>query len=617
MKTRQQKVKNVLTLRKCSWKKLMKRVNDYVIIIGCIMLTFVNVSQVSANSQIDQDVANPIAQDYENELDIEIEKILQAIDTAIENSKALYVFIFDIKPGNITISGDYALANIYFYDKHTGEIVPTEAGYSLVYRLDGRWIAIFPDDSDWNSQILQAPIDLISDNMRDYLTISPMVDSPTQISAYGGYYLPWECGLTRTLSRSISHGIGDSYYAFDFYSTSDPYYNVTAARSGVVWYARWDVPRGAGDCGDNINYVNYVVVKNDIGLYDLYLHLDYNSIPSHLRVRGSPVVRGEKVGNADTTGCSTGSHLHFMAHTTSTSYWGTSVDITFQDVNVCDGRPRTPGEAPTCGISTYISGNCIDSVPPVSNISLSGSIGENGWYRSSVVTTLTATDNSSGVSYIQYNLNGTGWVTYTAPFTIYADGFHILQYRSVDNAGNWEVAKSVTVKIDTVAPAGFIQIMHGWATTYQTSVSMETVAGDSTSGVALYRLRDAGGVWSEWMPFSMTSYWLLTALTGQPHTVEAQYNDNAGNISPIYSDSIYLDIYPGRPASQNYQLSKSTFGMSATNAQSTNFQLKGTLAQESATGYSVSDHYQVTSGFWSRIFSLFEFLRNFLPLITK
>ena len=57
--------------------------------------------------------------------------------------------------------------------------------------------------------------------------------------------------------------------------------------------------------------------------------------------------------------------------------------------------------------------------------------------------------------------------------------------------------------------------------------------------------------------------------------------------------------------------------MSGTNAQSANFQLTGTLAQVSATGYSESANYQVTSGFWSWISDLVEFFTNFLPLITK
>ncbi len=93
-------------------------------------------------------------------------------------------------------------------------------------------------------------------------------------------------------------------------------------------------------------------------------------------------------------------------------------------------------------------------------------------------------------------------------------------------------------------------------------------------------LRDVGGTWSDWRMYEGASWWVLPQLTGQTHSVEIQYKDLAGNLSPVYTDSIYLDVYPDRPASQNYRLEKSTFGMGATNAQSNNFQLRGTLSQE-------------------------------------
>ena len=140
--------------------------------------------------------------------------------------------------------------------------------------------------------------------------------------------------------------------------------------------------------------------------------------------------------------------------------------------------------------------------------------------------------------------------------------------------------------------------MDGWATTYQTSVRMNTQASDNASGLAGVQVRDAGGSWSGWSPDFSRLSWVLPAITGQTHTVEVQYKDLAGNVSNVYSDSIFLDIYPDRPSSQNYQLQRSTFGMSATDGQSGNYQLKGTLSQVSAAGYSESTLYKIVSGFW-------------------
>ena len=58
--------------------------------------------------------------------------------------------------------------------------------------------------------------------------------------------------------------------------------------------------------------------------------------------------RGQFIGIADDTGVSSGNHLHFMVHTNPSSYWGTSVDITFEDVAINGGRPRIQSDLPYC-----------------------------------------------------------------------------------------------------------------------------------------------------------------------------------------------------------------------------------------------------------------------------
>ena len=103
--------------------------------------------------------------------------------------------------------------------------------------------------------------------------------------------------------------------------------------------------------------------------------------------------QGQLIGIADDTGASTGHHLHFMVHTSPSSYWGTSVDITFADVAINGGRPRIhrtdiPGydDLPYCWPNdnfptkpkdecsqfqeSYVSGNVyyIDTTPPTGGL---------------------------------------------------------------------------------------------------------------------------------------------------------------------------------------------------------------------------------------------------------
>ena len=346
-----------------------------------------------------------------------------------------------------------------------------------------------------------------------------------------------------------------------------------------------------------------------------------------------------------------------------------------------------------------------DTTPPTSSISLSGTVGENSWYKTSVNLTISASDSGSGVDYSQCNLNGTGWKTYNGTFNVSVNGTNTVQYRSVDNSGNWESTKSKTIKIDNVAPinptavnpgcvastgvwqntcsdptfswsgasdatsgvAGFqyywgtsstgtstsyttgtsynpaavgegtyylrirtkdnagnyaawktmfvlkydgtsptgtLQINDDYAQTYRTLVKLNPTGSDALSGARFARFRNQGGSWTDWQGIIDTD-WVLPAVTGQTYTVEAEIMDAAGNVSTLISDSIALDIYPDQPSSSNFSLVRSTFGMSATNASSSSYQLHGTLSQPSTIGSHESTNYQLTSGFWSWLTDLF------------
>ncbi len=100
-----------------------------------------------------------------------------------------------------------------------------------------------------------------------------------------------------------------------------------------------------------------------------------------------------------------------------------------------------------------------DALPPVTQISLSGTQGQHDWYTSVVTVTLTAQDEvgGSGVRQTQYSLdNGISWTTYSQPFILANEGALTLQYRSVDQAGNQEVIQMQSVQIDTTSPEAYI-----------------------------------------------------------------------------------------------------------------------------------------------------------------
>lgn len=97
------------------------------------------------------------------------------------------------------------------------------------------------------------------------------------------------------------------------------------------------------------------------------------------------------------------------------------------------------------------------TVTPSSSTSLGAPSAEGGqsdWYRSAVTITLGASDNCSGVARTEFSTDGGAtWETYTSSLSLVSDGVKTIHYRSIDNAGNAEAARSLTVRIDQTAPA--------------------------------------------------------------------------------------------------------------------------------------------------------------------
>jgi outer membrane protein assembly factor BamB len=125
----------------------------------------------------------------------------------------------------------------------------------------------------------------------------------------------------------------------------------------------------------------------------------------------------------------------------------------------------------------------IDSTAPVTQALVSGTAGANGWFRSAVQVTLSATDNLSGVMNSFYSIDGGVVETYAGPFVISALGQHTVEYWSVDFLNNTELMKSVVVKIDTVAPVVTATSSPATAGKGPRPVTI-TVSGSATDGLS-------------------------------------------------------------------------------------------------------------------------------------
>ena len=96
--------------------------------------------------------------------------------------------------------------------------------------------------------------------------------------------------------------------------------------------------------------------------------------------------------------------------------------------------------------------------------------------------------------------------------------------------------------IDEDAPAGDLSVADGASTVVSAGVEADVPATDGVgSGVQVVALSNDGSTWTS-MPYAALVDWSLAGGDGT-HTVRAKWQDQAGNWSPIRSDTVILDTH--------------------------------------------------------------------------
>jgi hypothetical protein len=178
----------------------------------------------------------------------------------------------------------------------------------------------------------------------------------------------------------------------------------------------------------------------------------------------------------------------------------------------------------------------IDSTVPVTQATLAGTLGTNGWYNDQAQVTLSATDTPSGVETTFYKLDDGAQQTYSAPFNISDSGYHTIIYWSVDRAGNTESQRSMLIKVDSVPPssqasASSTSRYDDW---YLSPAQIYINPTDSASNIAAtYYTLDGGPTQTYTAVFNIS--------TGGIHTVNYWSVDQAGNTEAQKSLTVRVD----------------------------------------------------------------------------
>ncbi len=137
--------------------------------------------------------------------------------------------------------------------------------------------------------------------------------------------------------------------------------------------------------------------------------------------------------------------------------------------------------------TTTVSGIKIDRSKPTTTAEVAQAP-ESGWYQSGPQVTLKGSDNLSGATTF-YTVNGGAKQTYSAPFTVGAEGTNTVVFWSVDGAGNIEDAPApLTLKVDSKVPSTTVLLPpapeSGWFITSGLPVAFQAQDGANGSGIA-------------------------------------------------------------------------------------------------------------------------------------
>src|SRR5439155_1332045 len=138
----------------------------------------------------------------------------------------------------------------------------------------------------------------------------------------------------------------------------------------------------------------------------------------------------------------------------------------------------------------------IDTTDPMASASVPSPSGHDGWYLSALSVQLEASDATSGVTGLFYQVDGGGWQHYTVPFMI-GTGQHLVRFYSTDLAGRSSPVGSLSLNVDPTAPTTrwtFAATMgsNGW---YVSDVVVTLSAFDGVSGIATVEYRVNDGPW--------------------------------------------------------------------------------------------------------------------------
>lgn len=172
----------------------------------------------------------------------------------------------------------------------------------------------------------------------------------------------------------------------------------------------------------------------------------------------------------------------------------------------------------------------IDTIPPVTTLSLNGSTSMKDWYKTPVIASLSATDNQGGlgIDYTVFKTDQGDWETYINSLTLREGGVNEISFYSADKDENIEEQKTVQIHIDNTPPVLTASVSAGedpyvLGTWTNKDIKITFSCSDALSGVAT------------------VSAPMMLRKEGENQHVKGNCIDKAGNSTDISIDHINID----------------------------------------------------------------------------
>ncbi|WP_433945186.1 OmpL47-type beta-barrel domain-containing protein [Paenibacillus sp. SN-8-1] len=176
-----------------------------------------------------------------------------------------------------------------------------------------------------------------------------------------------------------------------------------------------------------------------------------------------------------------------------------------------------------------------DTAAPVTQVEVDGKIGEAEYNVKAVTLTFSATDEGTGVARSEYRVNNGDWMAASSPVTLSDEGRFVVEYRSVDKAGNMEAPQTIVVRIDTQGP---VIALPAGAKFYQTDAALPAVKVEDIGSSVKKTVYTLDG-----RAIESTGAVAIWTLSLGKHTLKVTATDAAGNsTSALFTLEETMDI---------------------------------------------------------------------------